>query len=191
MNFDDPSEFPKYAGLNKMDDEGQRVRKIELVNNGELSGYLFDLDSSEKMGNISFLGCARRQSYLFKPQPRMRATFITPAPVGVDISQMVANTKKGILIDHIFLGQANPINGTFYLQGKGYYIINGRVRNPVFNIILTGEIISTLKNIEQIGTDFCIFPVQCGKAGQFIPVCVGSPSMKVNSMKVIGGQYGS
>lgn len=188
---DDISGLTDFIGISKIDDEGQKTKKIQIVKDGRLCGFLCDKASATLLKNDMFMGCSRRQSYLFKALPRMRGTFIEPLCNGINLSDLVNKTEKAILIDNIYWGQANPKDGNFMLHGSGHIINEGKKDSFVDKVIISGNIIDTLNNIEIIGSDFYISPVQCGKSGQFIPVCVGSPSILVNNMEVMGGYYGA
>lgn len=175
-----------YIGLSHIDDEGYPLKKIQIIKNGILTGFL--CDSKNLINNdFNFIGCSRRQSYLFQSMPRMRGTFVQPHSDNIDIHQLVMNTQKGILIEDISYGQVDPFNGRFLLSGNGRLIENGVYKEFVDGLMISGDVVTSLKSIEVIGNDFVMYPVQCYKRGQIVNVCVGAPSMKINNLSIFGG----
>ncbi|PKP58645.1 hypothetical protein CVT91_08190 [Candidatus Atribacteria bacterium HGW-Atribacteria-1] len=190
--IDDPTGCSEYIGLSKIDDEGELLKRIELISEGRLKGFLCNRESAEILGNKDFTGCARRQSYKYKAIPRMRATYIPDNKNGLELSNLVENTERGVLVSQLARGQANPLTGDFTLVcGRSHLIENGKIGAPLHDAIISGSVITTLQNIESIGNDFEMLPLQCGKAGQIIPVCAGSPSIKVNKMMIRGMNDGN
>ncbi|GAI35552.1 unnamed protein product, partial [marine sediment metagenome] len=73
---------------------------------------------------------------------------------------------------------------------EGYLIRKGKLGKKVRDLNLTGNIFTTLSNIEDIGNDLVFFtgPGGCGKGAQSpLPVSTGSPHLKIRDV-VVGGR---
>ena len=87
-------------------------------------------------------------------------------------------------------GQTNLEMFTF-TAAYGYKIKNGKPGKMFRDIILSGNVFTTLKNISMIGNDREMFGGLggCGKGGQGpLPVTLGGPHMLVNNVLVGGGK---
>lgn len=185
---DDPKECKNNVELGLIDDEGEEMHNIDIIKNGEFKGLLCNKKDSNKYGE-KFSGCARRQSYQNKSIPRMRNTFIKTNVNGMNENQIMENYHNQIGINQVYSGYVNPINGKFQLQGEGFIIKNGVIHNKIKKLIIYGDLLNSLKNIKEIGNDFFSYPVYCSKLNQTIPVCVGSPTIVVDSLNATGEIY--
>lgn len=71
-----------------------------------------------------------------------------------------------------------------------YEIVRGQIGELLRDVVLTGNVFETLKNIEMIGNDLVIKGSSggCGKEGQFpLPVTTGGPHIRVRNV-TIGGK---
>jgi TldD protein len=69
-------------------------------------------------------------------------------------------------------------------------IRKGKIAEMVKDVILAGNLFTTLENIDRIGNDFIWLNEAggCGKANQFpLPVGVGAPHIRIQNV-VIGGE---
>ena len=76
-----------------------------------------------------------------------------------------------------------------FSSGYAYMIRNGQVAELVKDVILAGNLFTTLINIDAIGNDFKWINGAggCGKGNQFpLPVSFGSPHIRIQNV-VIGG----
>lgn len=180
---DDPAGFSEHIGLAAVDDEGEPLNRIPLVSAGTLSGYICDRETAALLGDGVGAGCARRQSYKHKAVPRMRSTFVSPTGTGNDLNQIIADTESGFLVSQLIAGNVNPMTGDFMLIcGNGYVIVDGQITTPVRGVTLYGNALTAMRTIDTIGSDFKMIPLQCAKAGQILPVCAGSPTIRVHDL---------
>jgi TldD protein len=69
-------------------------------------------------------------------------------------------------------------------------IRDGQIAEMVKDVILAGNLFSTLLNIDAVGDDFTWLSPGggCGKGGQYpLPVAFGSPHIRIQNV-VIGGE---
>ena len=79
--------------------------------------------------------------------------------------------------------------GTFsFSSAYAYMIRDGKVAEPVRDVILAGNLFETLENVTAVGDDFSWDNSgRCGKEGQSMPVGMGSPHIRIENV-VVGGK---
>ena len=181
---DDPT-YPGLRGSYKYDDEGVLSRKTYLIKNGILSGRLHSRETARKMGE-SVTGNARAINYRFQPIVRMSNTYIEPGIYSFE--DLISDIKYGIYAVGAYGGQTSMEMFTFSAQ-EGYIIENGKLGDLVRDVVLTGNVFTTLQNIEGIGNDLEFSQGGgCGKGGQSpLPVSTGSPHIRIRNV-VVGGR---
>ena len=171
-------------GSYQFDDEGIFSRKVVLIENGLLKDFLYDRVSAMKAGRKSN-GHGRRQSYRFRPIPRMANTYIAPGEESPE--SIIRDTHRGLLVKKMGGGQVDTINGNFVFEvAEGYLIENGVVGEPVRGATLTGNGPEVLKIIDKVGNDLGWGIGTCGKDGQGVPVADAQPTLRIPEM-VVGG----
>jgi TldD protein len=83
----------------------------------------------------------------------------------------------------------DPASGQFVFGvTEGYLIEGGRVGPPVRGATLAGDAFRVLADIDAVANDFAMDPGlgNCGKGGQWVPVGVGQPTLRVREL-VVGG----
>ena len=181
----DDSTLPQKRGSFSFDDEGTPSRRTTLVDKGILQGYLFDRLTAGK-GGVQSTGNGRRESYHYKPVPRMTNTFI--APGSSNPGEIIRSTHKGLFVKKMGGGQVDTVNGNFVFEvSEGYLIVNGQVEDPVRGATLTGNGPDILKQIDMVGNDLGFTIGTCGKEGQGVPVASGQPTLRIPEI-VVGGK---
>jgi TldD protein len=181
---DDPT-LPQKRGSYAFDDEGVASQKTILVEKGILRGYLYDRLSALEDG-VESSGNGRRESYQYKPIPRMSNTMILPGKMGPE--EIVHSVEKGLFVKKMGGGQVNTVNGDFIFEvNEGYLIEKGRVGEPVRGATLIGNGPKVLQDIDMIGNDLGFGIGTCGKDGQGVPVANAQPTLRIPEL-VVGGQ---
>lgn len=181
--IDDGTIVNKYGSFN-YDDEGTPAQKNILIDQGILTDYMYDILRARKEHRVS-TGNGRRQSYQYRPYPRMTNTYIQPGET--DASRIVQETKKGLYVARMGGGQVNPTNGDFVFEvSEGYLIENGEITTPVRGATLTGNGPEVLHKIERVGNNLGFAIGICGKEGQGVPVSDAQPTMSIREM-IVGG----
>jgi TldD protein len=169
-----------------IDDEGTPSQKNTLIEDGILVGFMQDRQNARLMG-VAPTGNGRRQSYAHAPMPRMTNTYM----LGGDSNpaDLVAGIKDGIWAVGFGGGQVDITNGKFVFScTEAYRVFNGKVGAPVKGATLIGDGATALKQIRALGNDMELDPGMgnCGKAGQWVPVGVGQPSVLMDGLTVGG-----
>lgn len=171
-------------GSQAFDDEGVPTRKTLLIEEGRLTGYLYDRLRARQLGAAPS-GNGRRQSYRHIPIPRMTTTCIAPGEA--DPADIIAATRRGFYARSLAGGQVEPATGNFVFGvAEGYLIENGRVTTPLRGATLVGNGIEVLMGIDMVGNDFEVKTGVCGKDGQAVPVGTGQATLRIAAMTVGG-----
>jgi len=185
LNVIEDGYLPGMRGNFKYDDEGTPRRSVYLVQDGVLRGFLHSRETAAYMG-AEPTGNARAISYRFPPIVRMRNTYIDNGRSSLD--QMLRGIDHGIYACSAFGGQTELEQFTFS-AAYGYEIVDGRIGGMLRDVVLTGNIFETMKNIDAIGNDREIFGGAggCGKEGQSpLAVTFGSPHIRIRNLTVGG-----
>lgn len=160
------------------DDEATTARAKYVVKNGILETYLHNNKTAAKTG-LSSTGNGIRISHKSAVGIAPTNMYITKGRYSLD--EMITSVGNGIMIIDIQGTHAgiNPISGDFSLSSYGYLIENGKVKRPVNQITISGNISSLLRDIEYVGNDLLF-----GTPGNGY---IGSPSLKLKSLAVAGG----
>jgi TldD protein len=182
--IDDPT-MPNLRGSYEYDDEGTPARKTYLIREGVLEGRLHSRETAAKMEETA-TGNARAINYLFPPIVRMSNTFIEPGSASFE--QMLGDIKEGVYVKDWYGGTTSLEMFTFS-AGEAYMIRQGRLAELLRPVVLTGNVFTTLQNIDAIGDDLEMNQGGgCGKAGQYpLPVSDGSPHIRILHC-VVGGR---
>lgn len=185
LNVVDGAAVPGLRGSYKYDDEGIPAEKTYLIREGILTGRLHSRETAAKM-NEKLSGNARAINYLYPPIVRMTNTYIEPRSTSFE--DMIADIKEGIYAKNWYGGTTSMEMFTFS-AGEAYMIRNGRVEEMLRPVVLTGNLFTTLKNIDAIGNDLDMNQGGgCGKGGQSpLPVSNGSPHIRIQHC-LVGGQ---
>ncbi|MEO9896355.1 MAG: metalloprotease TldD [Paracoccaceae bacterium] len=182
----DDGTIPDRRGSISVDDEGTPSGKNVLIDDGVLVGFMQDRQNARLMG-VPATGNGRRESYAHAPMPRMTNTYMLGGDAAPD--DIVADLKDGIYAVGFGGGQVDITNGKFVFScTEAYRVKNGKIGAPVKGATLIGDGATALKHIHAIGNDMALDPGigNCGKAGQWVPVGVGQPTLKIGKLTVGG-----
>jgi TldD protein len=184
---DDGTLTGRRGSLN-VDDEGTPTRCTTLIENGVLRGYLQDKLNARLMKTES-TGNGRRESFAHVPMPRMTNTYMLPGEYAPE--EIIASVDKGIYAPNFGGGQVDITSGKFVFSASEAYLIEGgKITAPVKGAMLIGSGAEVLKRVSMVGSDLKLDPGVgvCGKDGQSVPVGVGQPTLKIDSLTVGGTQ---
>ncbi len=182
--LDDPT-IPNVPGYFIYDDEGVPGRKTHLIKDGKLNGRLHSRETAGKLGEETTGNC-RATNFSFAPIVRMTTTFIDNGPH--NFAEMLSSIEDGLYLKGAAGGQTSGDYFTFGTQ-IGYRIKNGKIGSMVRDATLSGNLFTTLENIEMVGNDLDLSRAGgCGKGGQILlDVGHGAPHVKIRDM-AIGGR---
>jgi TldD protein len=182
----DDGTIPDRRGSITIDDEGTPSAKNVLIEDGILVGYMQDRQNARLMG-VEPTGNGRRESYAHPPMPRMTNTYMLGGDS--DPADIVAGLKDGIYAVGFGGGQVDITNGKFVFScTEAYRVENGQIGAPVKGATLIGDGATAMQQIRALGNDMALDPGMgnCGKAGQWVPVGVGQPTLMIGGLTVGG-----
>ncbi|MEN9434953.1 MAG: metalloprotease TldD [Pseudomonadota bacterium] len=182
----DDGTLEKRRGSLTVDDEGTPTQCTTLIEDGILTGYIQDRQNALLMGQTP-TGNGRRQSYAHLPMPRMTNTYMRSGQYAPE--EIIASVDKGIYAVNFSGGQVDITSGKFvFSTSEAYMIENGKVTYPIKNATLIGNGPDVLTRVSMVGNDMNLDDGigVCGKDGQSVPVGVGQPTLKVDSLTVGG-----
>ena len=181
----DDSTIQKKRGSFRFDDEGMPSQHTVLLEKGILKSYMYDKLTAIKDGVLS-TGNGRRQSYQYRPIPRMTNTFIAPGETPPE--KIINSVDYGLFVKKMGGGQVNTITGDFVFDvQEGYLIKKGLVEEAVRGATLAGNGPEVLKSIDMVGSDLGFSIGTCGKDSQGVPVSDAMPTVRIPEI-VVGGE---
>ena len=177
------------ANLNgsiNFDDEGVASSRTLLIDRGRLAGYMHSRETAARM-KVAVTGNGRRQAFNYPPLPRMTNTYLENGETPHD--EIIRSVKSGIYARSFSGGSVNITTGDFtFVPIEAYLIEEGRLTAPLANVMLLGNGPEILNRITMVGNDMEISDNlwECGKQGQMVPVTVGTPTIRVDTMTVGG-----
>jgi TldD protein len=118
----DDGYLPGLRGNHHYDDEGTPRKRVYLIRDGILQGFLHSRETAARMG-AEATGNARAISYHFEPIVRMRNTYIDQGTT--PFQEMLHDVHRGIYACSAFGGQTELEQFTFS-AAYAYEIVNGQ-----------------------------------------------------------------
>ena len=173
-------------GSLNVDDEGTPTECTTLIENGRLVGYMQDSLNARLMG-MKPTGNGRRESFAHLPMPRMTNTYMRAGDS--DPQDIIRSVKRGLYAVNFGGGQVDITSGKFVFSASEAYLIeDGKVTAPVKGATLIGNGPEAMGRVSMVGNDLALDEGVgvCGKDGQSVPVGVGQPTLKIDSLTVGG-----
>jgi TldD protein len=183
LNIVDDGTLTGLRGTHRYDDEGTPTQRTELMRDGILVGRLHSRETAARMGEQP-TGNARSVGYRYAPLVRMTNTYIERG--NASTADMIADTHLGVYACDGSGGETMMENFSFS-AGYGYMIRNGQLAEMVRDVVLSGNLFSTLRNIDAIGDDL-VFATKgdCGKGPGSLPVSTGAPHIRIQRVAMGG-----
>lgn len=182
----DDGTIAERRGSLTIDDEGTPTHRTVLIEDGKLVNYMQDRQNARLMG-MKATGNGRRQSYAHAPMPRMTNTFMLSGDKSPE--EIIASMKNGIYAVSFGGGQVDITSGKFVFGcTEAYMIEDGKIGAPIKGAMLIGNGPDAMQRISMIGNDMKLDTGtgNCGKGGQWVPVGVGLPHLRMDQITVGG-----
>jgi TldD protein len=182
----DDGTIDRRRGSLNIDDEGNPTQRTVLIEDGILRGYMQDRLNARLMG-VGPTGNGRRESFAHLPMPRMTNTLMLAGEH--DPAAIIASVADGLYAVNFGGGQVDITSGKFvFSAAEAWKIENGKLAYPVKGATLIGNGPDVLTRVSMVGNDLALDGGigTCGKDGQSVPVGVGQPTLKIDSLTVGG-----
>jgi len=169
------------------DDEGVKKERTYVVKDGVLVGFLHSICTARKLGQ-SVTGNARAQDITFNPIVRQTNFYMMPGDA--EVEELFEGIEYGLYLRGRGAGggQVDTSMGTFtFGVGPSYVIRNGEAAELVRGVIVSGNILKTLMDVDMVGKDLSISTSVfggCGKDGQMVRVGGGGPHVRIKKVVV-------
>ena len=164
--LDDPTN-PDSLGAEPYDDEGLATRRVPLLADGVLQGFLHNTHSARRAGTSSTASAARG----FASRPGISARALTVAPGQGDLDSLLATVDDGVLASALggIHSGVNPISGDFSVSVEGIRVRGGQRAEPIKEATLASTLQRLLRDVSHVGADVEWQPGGTGGVTLLIP----------------------
>ena len=152
------------------DGEGSVSKKTDLIKDGVLSSFIYDIYTANK-ADTKTTSNGFRGSYLTTPS-------ISPTNLEFKFSELkdISEIDKGVLTTSVLGAHtANPISGDFSVEASNAFKIeNGELTDPIDKAMISGNVFEIMKKVEGLNTEVKQY-------GSFI-----LPKLLVHDLRVVG-----
>ena len=142
-----------------MDDEGVPSMRTELIKDGILKSFYYDLTGAEKYNSESTGNGIKRASLYegFKlttpPNPWPSNFIIMPSEKSKD--ELMKGIKRALIVEDVLgAGQGNNMSGEFSVNVVlGFLWEDGEIKGRVKDIMITGNVFDVFKNLLWVAED--------------------------------------
>lgn len=159
-----------YPGATTFDDEGTETKKKEIIKDGVLKTYLYNIkeakEQNQKTTGNGYSSISTRNMYI-KPGDKTLEEMMKKLKNGIYITDCMGSMNTAI----------NPNTGNISLQVFGFIIENGEIKCGFEPSVMTTTIFELLSNIEEIENQVT-----------FIKRSVGSPCLLVKDISIASSE---
>lgn len=159
-----------YPGATTFDDEGTETKKKEIIKDGVLKTYLYNIkeakEQNQKTTGNGYSSISTRNMYI-KPGDKTLEEMMKKLKNGIYITDCMGSMNTAI----------NPNTGNISLQIFGFIIENGEIKCGFEPSVMTTTIFELLSNIEEIENQVT-----------FIKQSVGSPCLLVKDISIASSE---
>lgn len=136
LNVYDDAIKPRGIASRPADHEGVPSQNNKLVDNGVLTGFLYDTRTAAKAGEES-TGSAIKDDYNANPEISPSNLYIAPGDDKAD--DVIKSCKKGIIVESAKGWGLNGVNGQYSAGINGILVKNGKMVKPVANVTVAAS----------------------------------------------------
>ena len=154
----------------KCDGEGSASQKTDLIKDGVLNSFIYDIYTANKQG-VETTSNGLRGSYSSTPM-------ISPTNLEFSFSEMkdLSEIDRGVLTTSVLGAHtANPISGDFSVEANNAFKIeDGELTDPINKAMISGNVFEIMKNVEGLNSEIKQY-------GSYI-----IPKLLVHDLRVVG-----
>ncbi len=166
---------PLYEGsvnYEPFDDEGVACYRKEIVKEGIFKGLMHNLKTAKY-----FKTTTTGNGFKAGANVGVSGVNLYIEPGSKTQAELMQDIKEGLLITDLagLHAGANPITGDFSAQSSGFLIEEGKITKPVTLIVVSGNFIKIMNQIDDLGNDLKVFHNG-----------IGAPSIRFTGLPVSG-----
>ena len=153
--IEDVPDIRKGLGSSPFDNEGVRVQRRTIVENGVLNGYFLSTYSARKLGMQSTGNAGGTHNLILRSSKGKSG-----AP---DFNELLKQMGRGLVVTELLGHGINPVTGDYSRGAAGFWVENGEIQYPVNEITIAGNLKDMFRNIMAVGNDVLVQGSrQCG-----------------------------
>jgi len=136
-----------------IDDEGNPIQPLTLINKGILESFYWDLSSSCKsISKQTSTGNGFKPTLTTQPEPTLLNMIVSTG--SRSINNIIKDIKYGLLIDQTMGGLTSNVSGDLSVNVDiGFLIENGEIIGRVKDTMISGNIYTALNNIIELSNN--------------------------------------
>ena len=173
LSLVDDATDPESLGADSHDGEGLACRRVPLVTDGVLQGFLHDSYTGRRSGEGSTGSAVRGTRGL--PSPGLHALAVRPGEG--DLDDFIAGCDLGLLVFNLagLHSGVNPVSGDFSVGVTGRMIRNGELAEAVNECTVGSTLQRLLLDVTHVGADLV-----------HLPSGVSTPSLVIGDVALSG-----
>jgi len=150
INIEDVPDIRKGLASSPFDDEGVRVQRRAIVENGVLRGYFLGTYSARKLGMRSTGNSGGNHNLILRSGE-------------LDFAGLLKTMSRGLLVTELLGSGVNAVTGDYSRGAAGFWVEHGEIQYPVQEITIAGNLKDMYRNITAVGNDVLVQgSKQCG-----------------------------
>ena len=151
INIEDIPDIRKGLASSPFDDEGVRVQRRTIIENGTLRGYFLGSYSARKLGLRTTGNAGGNHNLILRSTEQH------------DFAQLLKNMGRGLLVTELLGSGVNAVTGDYSRGAAGFWVEHGEIQYPVQEITIAGNLKDMYRNIVAVGNDVLVQGSrQCG-----------------------------
>ncbi len=153
ISLEDIPDIRKGLASSPFDDEGVKVQRRSIVENGVLRGYFLGSYSARKLGLRSTGNAGGNHNLILK----------SGRSGGQDFAALLKTMGRGLLVTELLGQGVNHVTGDYSRGAAGFWVEHGEIQYPVQEITIAGNLKDMFRNIVAVGNDVLVQGSrQCG-----------------------------
>jgi len=143
INIIDVPDIRKGLASSPFDDEGVKVSKRAIVENGVLRGYFLASYSARKLGLRSTGNAGGNHNLILQSGE-------------LDFDGLLKKMGRGLVVTELLGHGVNGVTGDYSRGAAGFWVENGEIQFPVQEITIAGNLKQMYRNIVAVGNDMLV-----------------------------------
>lgn len=150
INIEDVPDLPKGLGSSPFDDEGVRVQRRRIVQDGVLRGYFLGSYAARKLGMQTTGNSGGTHNLILRPGE-------------LDFDGLLRQMGRGLLVTELLGQGVNHVTGDYSRGAAGFWVEGGEIQYPVEEITIAGNLRDMYRQVVAVGNDVLVQGArQCG-----------------------------